>query len=74
MAHSTLKLGSIAALGAAVVIAVPGVRSGHPKVLEVGAVVTFIGFVAVAFLADASTAHWATPHRSWVRGSNSAGR
>ena len=58
VAHSTLKLGSIAALGVAVVIAVPGVRSGHPKVLEVGAVVTFIGFVAVAFLADASTAHW----------------
>lgn len=57
-AHSTLKLGSLAALAAAVVIAGPGVRAGRPKLLEVGAVVTFIGFVAVAFLADASTAHW----------------
>ena len=33
-------------------------RAGRPKLLEVGAVVTFIGFVVVAFLADASTAHW----------------
>jgi len=57
-AHSTLKLGSLAALVAAVVIAVPGVRTGRPKLLEVGAVVTFIGFVAMAFLADAATAHW----------------
>jgi hypothetical protein len=58
VAHSTLKLGSIVALGAAVVIAIPGIRSGHPKSLEIGAVATFIGFVVVAFLVDASTAHW----------------
>jgi hypothetical protein len=57
-AHSTLKLGSLVALAAAVVIAVPGVRAGRPKVLELGAVVTFIGFVVVAFVADAATAHW----------------
>lgn len=56
--HATLKLGALAALAAAVVIAVPGIRAGRPKSLEVGAVVTFIGFVLVAFLADASTAHW----------------
>jgi hypothetical protein len=56
--HSSLKLGSLAALAAAIVIAVPGLRAGRGKVLEVGAVVTFIGFVVVAFLADASTAHW----------------
>jgi MFS family permease len=56
--HATLTLGSVAALAAAVVIAAPGVRSGRPKLLELGAVVTFIGFVVVAFLADASTAHW----------------
>ena len=56
--HATLKIGSIAALVAAVVIAVPGVRAGRPKLLEVGAVVTFIGFVVVAFVTDASTAHW----------------
>ncbi|MGH2884058.1 MAG: hypothetical protein ACRDPA_15425, partial [Solirubrobacteraceae bacterium] len=33
-AHSTLKLGSLVALAAAVVIAIPGIRSGHPKSLE----------------------------------------
>jgi len=58
VAHSSLQLGSLAALAAAVVIALPGVRKGRPKLLEVGAVVTFIGFVAVAFLADPATAHW----------------
>jgi hypothetical protein len=56
--HSSLKLGALAALAAAIVIAVPSVRAGRPKLLEVGAVVTFIGFLAVAFLADAPTADW----------------
>jgi hypothetical protein len=56
--HATLKIGSLVALAAAIVIAVPGIRAGRPKSLEVGAVVTFIGFVVVAFLADGSTAHW----------------
>jgi hypothetical protein len=58
VAHASLTLGSLAALATAVVIALPGVRSGRPKLLEVGAVVTFIGFVAVAFLADGATAQW----------------
>jgi hypothetical protein len=56
--HATLKLGALIALATAVVIAIPGIRSGHPKSLEVGAVVTFIGFVVVAFVADPATAHW----------------
>jgi hypothetical protein len=56
--HTTLKLGSLAALAAAIVIAARGIRAGRPKLLEVGAVVTFIGFVIVAFVADGSTAHW----------------
>jgi hypothetical protein len=56
--HSTLEVGSVVALAAAVVIAIPGIRSGRPKSLEVGAVVTFIGFVVVAFVADPATAHW----------------
>jgi hypothetical protein len=57
--HATLKIGSLAALATAIVIAgLSVVRAGRPKLLEVGAVVTFIGFVVVAFLADASTAHW----------------
>jgi hypothetical protein len=58
VSHSSLKLGSLASLAIAVVIAVPGIRKGRPKSLEIGAIVTFIGFVVVAFLADASTAHW----------------
>jgi uncharacterized membrane protein len=56
--HATLKIGSLVALAAAVVIAIPGIRSGHPKSLEVGAVITFIGFAVVAFVADGATAHW----------------
>jgi hypothetical protein len=56
--HATLTVGSIAALVAAVVIAAQGVRAGRPKLLEVAAVVTFIGFVVVAFVADRSTVHW----------------
>jgi hypothetical protein len=57
-AHATLKIGSVVALVVAVVIAIPGIRSGHPKSLEVGAIITFIGFVVVAFVADGATAHW----------------
>jgi hypothetical protein len=57
-AHATLKLGSLVALAAAVLIAIPGIRKGNPKSLEVGAIITFIGFVVVAFLADSATAHW----------------
>jgi hypothetical protein len=34
--HASLKLGSLAALAAAIVIAVPGVRAGRPKLIEVG--------------------------------------
>ena len=56
--HSTLKVGSLVALAAAAVIAMRGIRSGHPKSLEIGAVITFIGFVVVAFVADGATAHW----------------
>jgi uncharacterized membrane protein len=56
--HATLKIGSLVALAAAVVIAMPGIRSRHPKSLEVGAVITFIGFAVVAFVADGATAHW----------------
>jgi hypothetical protein len=56
--HATLKIGSLVALAVAVVIAMPGIRSGHPKSLEVGAVITFIGFAVVAFVADGATAHW----------------
>lgn len=56
--RTTGRVWTHVALAAAIVIAVPGVRAGRPKPIEVGAVVTFMGFVVVAFLADASTAHW----------------
>jgi hypothetical protein len=57
-AHSSLKLGSLVALAAAMAIAAPSALKGRPKLLELGAVVTFVGFVTVAFLVDASTGHW----------------
>jgi hypothetical protein len=52
--HGTLKLASLAALVIAVGISLPGIRAGRPKLLELGAVIAFIGFTAVAFTADAS--------------------
>jgi hypothetical protein len=56
--HGTLKIASIAALVIAIGIAIPGIRQGNPKVIEIGAAVAFAGFTIVAFAADASTAHW----------------
>jgi hypothetical protein len=52
--HGTLKLASVAALVIAAGISLPGIRAGRPKLLELGAVVAFIAFTAVAFTADAS--------------------
>ena len=48
--HVSLELGSIIALGAAAVIAFPGVRAGRPKALELGAVVTFAAFAVVSLI------------------------
>jgi hypothetical protein len=56
--HGTLKIASIAALVIAIGIAIPGIRQGHPKVIEIGAAVAFAGFTIVAFAADPSVAHW----------------
>jgi hypothetical protein len=56
--HSSLKLGSLLALVAAAAIALPGLRARRPKLLELGAVVTFIAFALVAFAADHSTGVW----------------
>jgi hypothetical protein len=56
--HGTLKIASIAALVIAIGIAIPAIRQGNPKVIEIGAAVAFAGFTFVAFVADASTAHW----------------
>lgn len=54
--HSTLKLAAIAALLASALIAVRSARSGGTKVLELGAVLAFVGFTVVAFTADLTTA------------------
>jgi hypothetical protein len=52
--HGTLKIASVAALVIAVGISLPGIIKGRPKLLELGAVVAFVGFTVVAFAADAS--------------------
>jgi hypothetical protein len=56
--HDTLKAAAITALLASVVIAAPSVAAGRPKMLELGAVVAFVGFTVVAFIADPSTTAW----------------
>ncbi|HTU97372.1 MAG TPA: hypothetical protein VMF14_16110 [Solirubrobacteraceae bacterium] len=48
--HVSLELGSLVALVAAAVIALPGLRAGRPKLLEVGAVVTFAAFAVVSLI------------------------
>lgn len=52
--HGTLKIASIGALLIAVIIALPGLRAGRPKALELGAVAAFAAFTVIAFAADAS--------------------
>src|SRR5262249_4542910 len=54
--HASLQVGAVAALVVSVLVALPSVRAGKPKTLELGAVATFIGFVLAAFVADADTA------------------
>jgi hypothetical protein len=56
--HDTLKAAAVAALIAAVLIAAPAVLAGRPRMLEVGAVVAFVGFTIVAFVVDPATTHW----------------
>jgi hypothetical protein len=54
--HSTLKLAAIGALLASVLIAARSARAGGLKLLELGAVLAFVGFAVVAFIADPATA------------------
>jgi hypothetical protein len=49
---------AVVALVASVVIALPSVRAGRPKLLEIGAVVAFVGFTLVAFAGDDATRDW----------------
>ncbi|MBV9195332.1 MAG: hypothetical protein JO168_14400 [Solirubrobacterales bacterium] len=57
--HSTLKWAAIAALVVATAIALPSLLKGRPKLLEVGAVLTFAGFTMVA-LNDPGASEWVT--------------
>lgn len=57
-AHGTMELASIAALVIAVGISVPGIVSGRPKLLELGAVLAFAAFTVLAFTADPSLGSW----------------
>jgi hypothetical protein len=56
--HDTLKAAAVTALIAAVLIAAPAVLAGRPRMLELGAVVAFVGFTIAAFIADPATTHW----------------
>jgi hypothetical protein len=56
--HGSLKVASVLALVAAIGIAAPATLARRPKLLEVGAVATFIGFTIVAFAASPDTADW----------------
>ena len=49
---------AVVALVASIVIALPSLRSGRPKLLEIGAVVAFVGFTLVAFAGDDATRDW----------------
>lgn len=53
--HSTLKLAAIGALLTSVLVAARSIRAGAAKLIELGAVVTFVGFTVVAFKADPAT-------------------
>jgi hypothetical protein len=56
--HDGLRAAAVVALGAAVVIALPSLTAGRPKVLELGAVLAFAAFTVVAFTADPATSAW----------------
>jgi MFS family permease len=56
--HDTLEAATLVALVASILIAIPGIRRGRPKILEVGAVVAFAGFTIVAFIVDPAANDW----------------
>jgi hypothetical protein len=56
--HVSLPAAAVVALAASIVISLPAILAGRPKVLELGAVLAFAGFTAVAFAADPATSEW----------------
>jgi hypothetical protein len=59
--RGNLQVASVVALAASVAIALPGVLTRRPKVLEIGAVVAFAAFCAVAFAASPAP-HWVSQY------------
>src|ERR1700733_9738669 len=53
-----VEAAAVVALVAAVLISLPSLRAGRPKLLELGAVAAFVGFTIVAVNADAATNEW----------------
>jgi hypothetical protein len=56
--HSTLKVAAAAALVVATGIMIRSITQGGVKLLELGAVIAFLGFTIVAFAADHATGLW----------------
>jgi hypothetical protein len=54
--HGSVKAGAGLALVASIAIAIPGIRAGRPKLLELGAVASFAAFTAVVFAVDPAAA------------------
>jgi hypothetical protein len=52
--HDTVTAAAVVALVASIGVAAPGVMAGRPKLLELGAVVAFVGSTVVALIADPS--------------------
>jgi hypothetical protein len=53
-----VEAAAVVALVAAVLISLPSLRAGRPKLLELGAIAAFIGFTIVALSADDATREW----------------
>lgn len=55
--HVSLPAAAVVAL-ASIAISLPSILAGRPRVLELGAVLAFAGFTAVAFATDPATGEW----------------
>ncbi len=56
--HGSLTVAAGIALAAAVLLCLPSLMRGRPKLLEIAAVVAFAGFMALAVTADPATSEW----------------
>jgi hypothetical protein len=56
--HAEVRAAAVIALLAAILIAVPSLRDGRPKALELGTIAAFAVFTVIALSADAETRDW----------------